>query len=75
MRAEKMRLTRMRAQIEAAATRLQKKLAEFEAYKVANPCKLPPLSRAFAEILVGSRLGAGQPGCAHRLVPPTRECT
>ena len=37
MRAEKMRLTRMRAQIEAAATRLQKKLADFDAYKVVNP--------------------------------------
>ena len=42
-RAEMMRLTRLRAQLELVVTRLQKDKAAFEAYKVKFPSPLPHL--------------------------------
>ena len=56
-RAEMMRLTRLRAQLELVVTRLQKDKAGFEAYKVTFP---PPLPAVCQQHVVGS---GQQPSC------------
>ncbi len=53
-RAEMMRLTRLRAQLELVVTRLQKDKAAFEAYKVRSHCLLshPSVSSVFCMLSI-----------------------